>query len=117
MENLKRLGELIFDVAEGWRKQQMYANDASEMMFDTDLFDCQNAETAIIPEFKNDRAIWDTRITCNCGNDWYQGFISIPKWLYNDYMNKRANFISWRKVECNVNFDNENDVTYEQLLS
>ncbi|WP_064967631.1 hypothetical protein [Tenacibaculum ovolyticum] len=100
MANLQRLGELIFDVAEGWKKQQVYAFDRSEMMYDTDLFDCQNANTAILPVFKDDRAVWDARITTNCGNDWCQSFISIPKWLYDMYMQGKANFISWKKIEA-----------------
>lgn len=103
MVNLERLGELIFDVAEGWKKQQIYAFDKSDMMYDTDLYDCQNSETAIIPVFKNGRAIWDARITTNCGNDWHQCYISIPKWLYDMYMKGKANFISWRKIEADIN--------------
>lgn len=103
--NLERLGELIFDVAEGWKKQQMYAFDRSEMMYDCDLFDCQNEDTAFLPEFKNGMAIWDARITTNCGNDWFQAFISIPKWIYDSYMNGKANFVSWRKVECDVKYE------------
>ena len=102
--DLERLGELCFDVAESWKKQQMYAFDKSGMMYDTDLYECQNEETALKPSFKNNRAIWDARITTNCGNDWQQAYLSIPKWLYVNYMTRKANFISWRLVESTATY-------------
>lgn len=106
MKNLERLGNLIFDIAEGWKKQQMYAFDRSEMMYDCSLYDCQNAETAFEPKFKNGRAFWDCDVTTNCGNTWYSAELSIPKWLYDYYMKGKADFISWRKVESDVNYEN-----------
>lgn len=100
--NKERLGELLHDVAWGWQKQNSYAMDRSEMMYDCTLFDCQSPEDAYEPTIKENMATWDCAITTDCGNNWYRAQLAIPAWLYNYYMKGKATFISWRQVECDV---------------
>jgi hypothetical protein len=98
MTKQERLAELIFEVAEGWAKQQSYAFGRSKLMYDCSLFDCQSEDTAFEPEICGDMVSWECEVSTNAGLDWHDTKISIPKWLYNWYMNGKASFISWRKV-------------------
>lgn len=100
---MERLGDLLFEVAEAWKKQNVYAFDKSEMMYDCSLYDHQNKETAFKPILKDGLAIWNCNVTRDAGNNWEQVNLSIPQWLYNYYMQGKANYISFRKIQEYVN--------------
>lgn len=98
----KRLGDLIFFIAEIWCKSNSQIFGRSQMMYDTTLFDSQNEETAFEPFFKDGRAWFNGSFTTNCGNDWFVGALSIPKWLYDNYLSKRYSFIASSQIQLEL---------------
>lgn len=106
MKTLKttNLSDLVHDVAYAWVRQQAYAFDRSEMMYDCSMFDLQSAskEEQLPDSVNNGRASWSCLVTTDCGCTWYNATLSIPAWLYKYYVEGRASFISWRQVEADV---------------
>lgn len=114
------LGEVIFMVADTWRRKKIKESGRSEIMFDTSLFDHQNMETAFEPEKRtqgpkweyvtyadrsrgwlhsnNTVATWRCRITTDAGLNWRETEISIPYWLYEWLLSGKSTFISVNKI-------------------
>lgn len=96
---MERLGNLIFEVANSWLCHKSHSLDKKIKEYNCSLFECQNINTAFHPEFRNGNAYWECSITEDSGNTWEKAELSIPKWLYDMYIDGEINSISSGLVE------------------
>lgn len=93
--NINKLNELLILITHGWSTQQSESTGKSKSLYDTTLDDYTNIKNKPYnPTFKKGNATWDCHFTLNCGNKWQKGKISIPKWLFFNFINGKSDFVS-----------------------
>lgn len=96
------LALLIKEIVEKWKFQQSSENLTSKHDYQCDLEQHTDWKTAIKPTQIGNRMVWVCRISIDSGNTWNTADISIPKWLYDYYMNGKARKISASQINHKI---------------
>lgn len=105
----KRLSDLMYLIPDAYNNQikQCITDPIWDgKYFDCDLYNYQSEPKEYDLE-KDGYVYWKIMYSTGYESIFYnnelgggnEGFIGIPKWLYNYYLQGKANFISWRQVQ------------------